>query len=218
LKSYHTFSFADYHDPAHMGVGPLRVINEDTVTPNRGFGTHSHRDMEIISYVLEGRLAHKDSLGHSATIGPGMVQRISAGTGIEHSEFNPSGLEVLHFLQIWITPNRRGVAPRYDEAEFDVCSEVPVVRTLVTPDGADGSVSIYQDARVSVALLPKGGDPILHRLGDGRLTYLHMAKGTATVGSELLRPGDAMTLVGDREVTFSHADDAQVLIFDLPGS
>jgi redox-sensitive bicupin YhaK (pirin superfamily) len=217
LRSFHTFSFADYYDPDRMGVGPLRVINEDTVAPNRGFGTHSHRDMEIISYVLEGQLAHRDSLGHSATIAPGTVQRMSAGTGIEHSEFNPSGLELLHFLQIWIVPRRKGERPRYDELSFDLCATTAVVRDLVSGDGAGGTIPIDQDAKVSVALLPSGGGTLEVPLDPDRTCYVHVAKGSATVAGQSLRAGDAATLTHQSGVVFEDGDNAQVLIFDLPG-
>jgi redox-sensitive bicupin YhaK (pirin superfamily) len=217
LRSFHTFSFADYYDPERMGVGPLRVINEDTVAPNRGFGTHSHRDMEIISYVLEGQLAHKDSLGHSATIAPGTVQRMSAGTGIEHSEFNPSGLELLHFLQIWIVPRRGGQSPRYDELSFDLCATASVVHGLISGDGAGGTIPIDQDAKVSVALLPSGGGALELPLDPDRTCYVHVGKGAATIAGQLLRAGDAATLTHQSGVVFEDGDNAQVLIFDLPG-
>jgi redox-sensitive bicupin YhaK (pirin superfamily) len=216
LRSRHTFSFADYRDPERMGIGPLRVINEDTVAPNRGFGTHSHRDMEIISYVLEGKLAHKDSLGHSATIGPGTVQRMSAGTGIEHSEFNPSALEILHFLQIWITPVRNGSKPRYDELSFDLCAQTSVVRHLISGDGVGGTIPIDQDARLSVALLPSGGGDLNIALDSRRTCYVHVAKGLATIAGKPLGAGDAATVTDQSRLVLEKAASAQVLIFDLP--
>jgi redox-sensitive bicupin YhaK (pirin superfamily) len=215
LRSFHTFSFAEYYDPSHIGVGPLRVINEDTVAPNGGFGLHAHRDMEIISYVLEGRLAHKDSLGHVATIGPGTIQRMSAGTGIQHSEFNPSADEILHFLQIWIVPDHKGGKPRYDEAQFDLCSETSVVRPLVSGDGTGGTIPIDRDVTLSVAILPTGGPPLTHLLVEGRVAYCHVAKGTVTLSGHALRAGDAATFTREREIVLEDADDAQVLIFDM---
>src|SRR5262249_43988039 len=153
LKSFHTFSFADYHDPRHMGFGPLRVINEDRVQPGQGFGTHGHRDMEIISYVLEGGLAHKDSMGNGYVIRPGDVQRMSAGTGVQHSEFNASNRELVHFLQIWIEPNQRGVRPSYEEKHFDEPSKRGRLRLIASADGRDGSVRIHQDASLYAGLV-----------------------------------------------------------------
>ena len=216
LRSFHTFSFAEYQDAGRMGIGPLRVLNEDTISPNRGFGAHAHRDMEIISYVLEGRLAHEDSLGRSATLAPGTVQRMSAGTGISHSEVNSSKMELLRFLQIWIVPRRVGLEPRYDELDFDLCSTTSALRELVSGDGANGTIEIDQDARISVALMPVGGGPLELSLDPARTCYMHVAKGTAAVAGQQLRAGDAATVTGQRHVLLEDARNAQVLIFDLP--
>ena len=172
LKSFHTFSFADYHDPAHMGFGALRVINEDRVQPGMGFGTHGHRDMEIISYVLEGELEHKDSMGNGSVIRPGDVQRMSAGTGVRHSEFNPSASDGVHFLQIWIEPDVRGMTPSYEEKHFDAPSKRGRLALIASPDGRDGSVTIHQDAHVYAALLDGTGNR-RPRLAAGRRAYVH---------------------------------------------
>src|SRR5512134_2362549 len=172
LKSFHSFSFADYYDPRHMGFGPLRVINEDRVAPGMGFGTHGHRDMEIISYVLDGELAHKDSLGNGSVIRPGDVQRMSAGTGVRHSEFNHSATQVTHFLQIWIEPNVQGIAPGYEERRFEDADKRGRLRLVASPDGADGSVTIHQDARVYAGLFDGGEHATLH-VEPGRRAYVH---------------------------------------------
>ncbi len=188
LRSFHSFSFADYHDPEHMGFGDLRVINEDRIQPGTGFGTHGHRDMEIISYVLEGALAHKDSMGTGSTIVPGDVQRMSAGKGVMHSEFNQSKDGVTHFLQIWIEPNVRGIVPSYEQKHFDASSKRGTLRLLASPDGRDGSVTIHQDAFLYAALLD-GGDRAVHKLRPGRRAYLHVARGRLIANGQPLEAG-----------------------------
>jgi redox-sensitive bicupin YhaK (pirin superfamily) len=215
LKSLHTFSFADYYDPQHMGFGPLRVINEDRVQPARGFGAHSHRDMEIISYVLEGGLAHKDSMGNGSTLRPGDVQRMSAGTGVTHSEFNASDREPVHFLQIWIEPNVRGVKPGYEEKRFDDESKRGRLRLIASPDGRDGSVTIHQDASLYAALLD-GDDAVEFTPRPGRRTYVHMARGGARVNGQALEAGDALKISGEQRVRIDGGRGAEVLLFDLP--
>jgi len=215
LKSLHTFSFADYYDPRHMGFGPLRVINEDRVQPARGFGAHSHRDMEIISYVLEGGLAHKDSMGNGSTLRPGDVQRMSAGTGVTHSEFNASDREAVHFLQIWIEPNVRGVKPGYEEKRFDDASKQGRLRLVASPDGRDGSVTIHQDASLYAALLD-GDEAAQFTQRPDRRTYVHMARGSARVNGQALEAGDALKISGEQRVRIDGAREAEVLLFDLP--
>src|SRR5262247_823658 len=186
LKSYHTFSFADYFDPEHVEFGPLRVINEDRVQPGAGFGTHGHRDMEIISYVLEGALAHKDSMGNGSTIVPGDVQRMSAGRAVMHSELNHAEDAATHFLQIWIEPNVRGIAPGYEQKHFDAASKRGRLKLVASPDGAQGSLTIHQDARVYVALVD-GEERVTHSLAKGRRAYVHVARGRLTVNGETLQ-------------------------------
>ena len=215
LDSFHSFSFADYYDPEHMGFGALRVINEDRVDPGQGFGTHGHRDMEIISYVLEGGLAHKDSMGNGSVIQPGDVQRMSAGTGVRHSEFNPSERERVHFLQIWIEPNVRGVAPSYEEKRFDEASKRGTLRLIASPDGRDGSVTIHQDAYLYAALVD-GGEVVEHRPAPGRRAYVHVVRGEVTANGHPLAHGDALKLSGEALVRLEQGRDAEVLVFDLP--
>ena len=215
LDSFHSFSFADYHDPKHMGFGALRVINEDRVQPGQGFGTHGHRDMEIISYVLSGGLAHRDSMGNGSTIRPGDVQRMSAGTGVMHSEFNASDRDPVHFLQIWIEPARRGVKPGYEEKRFDPEAKRGRLRLIASPDGADGSVTINQDARLYAAILD-GADAVSHPVAEGRRVYVHVVKGEAQVNGQPLGGGDAIKLVAENQVRIGSAKDAEVLLFDLP--
>ena len=214
LKSFHSFSFADYYDPAHMGFGPLRVINEDRVAAGMGFGTHGHRDMEIISYVLEGALAHKDSMGNGSAIRPGDVQRLSAGTGVTHSVFNHSRDGVTHFLQIWIQPNVTGIKPSFEEKHFDAASKQGQLRLIASPDGREGSVLIHQDAFLFATLLG-AGDHVSHALASGRLGYVHVARGRVTVNGTALEAGDAMKLAGPGEIALEKARDAEVLVFDL---
>ena len=214
LKSFHTFSFADYHDPNHMGFGPLRVINEDRVQPGMGFGTHGHRDMEIISYVLEGGLAHKDSMGNGSVIRPGDVQRMSAGTGVRHSEFNASDKELVHFLQIWIEPNVRGIAPSYEEKRFDEASRRGRLRLIASPDARDGSVKIHQDAEVYAALVD--GNEAIQFKPNRRLVYVHVARGAVNVNGEALKEGDAMKLWDpDGAIRIDSGRAAEILVFDL---
>jgi redox-sensitive bicupin YhaK (pirin superfamily) len=215
LDTYHTFSFADYHDPRHMGFGPLRVINDDTVAPGAGFGTHGHRDMEIITYVLEGALAHKDSMGNGSTIRPGAVQRMSAGTGVRHSEFNASGQEPVHFLQIWIEPDARGVPPGYEEKVFPAGERSGRLRLVASPDGRDGSVRIHQDARVYAGLLGER-EAVTHPLAPGRRAYVHVARGSLHVNGAPLDAGDGVRIEGESTISLSDARSAEVLLFDLP--
>jgi len=214
LDSYHTFSFADYHDPREMGFGPLRVINEDRVQGGKGFGSHPHRDMEIISYVLEGALEHEDSIGTGSVIRPGDVQRMSAGTGVLHSEFNPSPDEVAHFLQIWIQPDRRGVAPSYEQKHFPPDEKRGRLRLVASPDGADGSVTIHQDARVYASVLDGSGE-VAHRLADGRRAYLHVARGSVELNGQALSAGDGAKIDGEAELRLANARQAELLLFDM---
>ena len=215
LRSYHTFSFADYYDPAHMGFGALRVINEDRIQPGTGFGTHGHRDMEIISYVLDGALAHKDSMGTGSAIVAGDVQRMSAGRGVQHSEFNHSRDGVTHFLQIWIEPNVRGIAPGYEQKHFDAASKRGRLRLVASPDGREGSVTIHQDAYVYAALLD-GTERALHELAQGRRAFVHVARGEVTVNGTPLEAGDALKAVDTPQIAIERGAGAEVLLFDLP--
>ena len=214
LESYHSFSFADYYDPRHMGFGPLRVINEDRVQPGSGFGTHSHRDMEIISYVLEGALAHKDSIGNTSTIVPGDVQRMSAGTGVRHSEYNDNPTGATHFLQIWIEPNVVGVAPGYEQKHFSSEERRGRLRLTVSPDGRDGSVSMNQDAFVYAGLFDKG-EEARWSIDTGRQSYVHIARGNVTVNEQSLSAGDGLMLNGGA-IKIERGIGAEVLLFDLP--
>ena len=216
LESYHTFSFADYFDPKHVEFGPLRVINEDRVVPGAGFGTHGHRDMEIISYVLEGELAHKDSTGTSSVIRPGDVQRMSAGSGVRHSEFNNSKSKPVHFLQIWIQPNVYGIAPEYEEKRFEPEDKRGRLRLIASPDGADGSVRIHQDARVYAGLFD-GNEQGSLEIGAGRRLYVHVARGAITVNGAVLAAGDALKITDATPLSLTDGLDAEVLVFDLPG-
>jgi quercetin 2,3-dioxygenase len=216
LDSRHTFSFGHYYDPKQMGFGPLRVINEDRVEPGAGFDTHGHRDMEIISYVLEGALAHKDSIGTGSVIRPGDVQRMSAGTGVRHSEFNHSDKEKVHFLQIWLMPEREGLTPTYEQKNFPASEKQGKLRLIVAPDGRDGAVSIHQDAEIYAALL-KEGDTVTHELRPGRKSWVQVVRGSLDVNGQWLRTGDGAAISEMSAVTFaSHSDDTEVLLFDLP--
>jgi quercetin 2,3-dioxygenase len=215
LKSFHSFSFADYHDAKHMGFGPLRVINEDRVAAGMGFGKHGHRDMEIISYVLEGALAHEDSMGNGSTIKPGDVQRMSAGTGVTHSEFNHSKIGVTHFLQIWIMPNVVGIPPSYEEKHFDVPSKRGQLRLIASADGRDGSVVIHQDARVYAGLF-NGGERATLAIAEGRSLYVHVALGSVSVNGRALDAGDALMTNESRQLQIENGAGAEVLVFDLP--
>jgi len=214
LRSYHTFSFADYYDPENMGFGHLRVINEDRVQPGTGFGTHGHRDMEIISYVLEGELAHKDNMGNGSTIVPGDVQLMSAGKGVLHSEFNHARDEVTHFLQIWIEPNVSGIPPSYEQKRFDAESKRGRLRLVVSPDGRDGSVTIHQDAHLYAGLLD-GSDRAVQKLQPGRRAYVHVARGRLTVNGQPLEAGDALKATDTAEIVLQQGEGAEVLLFDL---
>ena len=214
LRSFHTFSFAGYYDPAHMGFGHLRVINEDRIQPGTGFGTHGHRDMEIISYVLEGALAHKDSMGNGSAIVPGDVQRMSAGKGVLHSEFNHAKDGVTHFLQIWIEPNVTGIPPSYEQKHFDVAAKKGRLRLVASPDGREGSVTIHQDAHVYAALLD-GADRATHKPQPGRRAYLHVARGRLTANGQPLEAGDALKATDTSEIALEKGEGAEVLLFDL---
>ena len=215
LDSRHSFSFADYYDPDHMGFGPLRVINEDRVAPAQGFGTHGHRDMEIISYVLDGALEHKDSMGNGSVMSHGDVQRMSAGRGVMHSEYNPSRAEPVHFLQIWIEPNVRGIEPGYEQTRFEPAEKRGRLRLIASPDGADGSVTIHQDARVYAGLFD-GGESAELVLPTGRRAYVHVARGSAQVNGQALSAGDALRLADEAAVRIQGGDAAELLVFDLP--
>lgn len=215
LQSHHSFSFADYYDPKHMGFGPLRVINDDYIAAGMGFGTHGHRDMEIITYVLEGEIAHRDSMGNGSTIRPGDVQRMSAGTGVQHSEFNPSSSQQTHMLQIWIQPNQQGVRPGYEEKHFERADKQGKLRLIASPEGEDGAVSIHQDARVFVGLF-HGAEQVELPLAAQRLTYVHLARGSLKVNGQILQAGDALMLQQEQVLQVSEGKDAEVLVFDLP--
>ena len=215
LKSFHSFSFAGYYDPQHMGFGNLRVINEDRIAPGTGFGTHGHRDMEIISYVLSGELAHKDTLGNVKGIPPGDVQRMSAGRGVQHSEQNHNQAGVTHFLQIWIEPSVRGIAPGYEQKHFDAASKRGRLRLVASPDGAEGSVTIHQDARIYAGLFD-GAERAAMPLAPGRRAYLHLVRGTLTVNGTPLAAGDALKMSGVAELMLEKGADAEALLFDLP--
>ena len=214
LDSWHSFSFANYHDPAHVHFGPLRVINEDRVAAGGGFGAHPHRDMEIISYVIDGALAHKDSMGNVGTIVPGEVQRMSAGTGVTHSEFNHHE-GTTHFLQIWIFPDRQGVAPSYEQKTFPVEQKRGRLRVVASPDGRDGSVSIHQDALLYAGLFDAAEHATLE-LRPGRLGYVHVVRGQLRVNGRQLVAGDALKFEGEPQVSLEQGEDAEVLVFDLP--
>ena len=215
LDSYHSFSFADYYDPRHTGYGPLRVINEDRVQPGSGFGTHGHRDMEIISYVLEGSLGHKDSMGNGSTIVPGDVQRMSAGRGVRHSEFNNEPSGVTHFLQIWIEPEVSGIEPSYEQKRFGPEEKRGRLRLIASRDGAEGSVTVHQDARVFAGLFD-GAERADYALAAGRKGYVHLARGKASVNGHALAAGDALK-TGSGRIIIERASGAEVLLFDLPG-
>ena len=215
LKSYHSFSFADYYDTRHMGFGPLRVINEDRVAAGMGFGKHGHRDMEIISYVLDGALAHEDSMGNGSAIKPGDVQRMSAGTGVTHSEFNHSKTGTTHFLQIWIMPDVTGIEPSYEEKHFDSESKRGQLRLIGSPDGREGSVVIHQDVTLYAGLF----DGVEHAeisIAAGRRCYLHIASGSVAVNGQTLAAGDAAKLTDVSQVRLDKGENAEVLVFDLP--
>ena len=221
LDSYHSFSFAEYHDPRHMGVGNLRVINEDRIAPGTGFGTHGHRDMEIISYVLEGELAHKDDMaasgrgaGNSGVIRPGDVQRMSAGSGVRHSEFNHAQDRTTHFLQIWVIPDRAGIAPSYEQKHFDEASKRGRLRLVAAPGGRDGAVAIHADATLSAGLFD-GEERAEVALQPGRIAYVHLVRGSLRVNDRSLNAGDAIRLDNEQTLVLEGGQAAEVLVFDL---
>ena len=221
LKSFHSFSFADYHDPAHMGVGNLRVINEDRIAPGTGFGRHGHRDMEIVSYVLDGALAHSDSMGNgepgavnSGVIRPGDVQRMSAGTGVMHSEFNHSKTEPTHFLQIWLMPHTAGIAPGYEQRHFDALSKRGRLALVASRDGAEGSVQIHADAALRAGLF-EGDETAELALNPSRIAYVFVARGSVSANGQALAQGDALRLDGTSRLTLAQGQAAEVLVFDL---
>ena len=214
LKSFHSFSFAGYYDPAHMGFGNLRVINEDRIAAGRGFGTHSHQNMEIISYVLSGELAHKDSMGNVKGIPPGDVQRMSAGTGVQHSEFNHAQGQTTHFLQIWIEPNVTGIAPGYEQKTFPAAEKRGALRLVASPDGAQGSVLIHADARLYAGLFD-GEETAALALDARRKTYVYLIRGQLEVNGQVLHTGDALALESESQLQLAHGQAAEVLVFDL---
>jgi hypothetical protein len=214
LKSFHSFSFAGYYDPAHMGFGNLRVINEDVIAPGRGFGTHGHRDMEIISYVLSGELAHKDSMGNVVGIPPGDVQRMSAGTGVQHSEFNHAEGQTTHLLQIWIEPAVTGIAPGYEQKSFPEAQKRGKLRLVASPDAADGSVLIHADARLYAGLFD-GDESVTLALNAGRKAYVHLVRGQLDVNGRRIAAGDALMLESEAQLTLANGQAAEVLVFDL---
>ncbi len=214
LDSWHSFSFADYHDPEHMQFRALRVINEDRVEPGQGFGMHSHRDMEIISYVLEGTLAHKDSMGNGSIIRPGSVQRMSAGTGVQHSEFNDSSSEQVHFLQIWLMPNTTGIPPGYEEKYFDDAEKRGTLRLVASPDGAGGSVKIHAHAKMFAGLVD-AGERVEQTIAEDCFVYIHVARGSLSLNDIRLDEGDAAMLTGERHLVLDKGEKAEVLVFEL---
>jgi hypothetical protein len=215
LDTHHTFSFADYHDRRFMGFGPLRVLNDDRVAASGGFPPHRHRDMEIISYVLEGALAHEDSMGNGSVIEPGDVQRMSAGTGVVHSEYNPSEDSPVHFLQIWLVPRRPGLPPGYEQKRFSDDEKRGRLRLVASPDGADGSVRLQQDARMFAALL-EPGQAVSHAFEGGRTGWLHVARGSAELDGHSLKEGDGVAIEGVPEISLRSTGSGEVLLFDLP--
>ncbi len=214
LDSYHSFSFADYYDPAWMGWGNLRVINEDRIAPGTGFGTHGHRDMEIVSYVLSGALAHQDSMGNGTSIPPGDVQRMSAGSGVRHSEYNHAPDATTHFLQIWIEPNERGIAPGYEQKSFTEADKRGALRLVAAPDGDQGSVTLHADARIYSGLFD-GSETATLALQPGRKAYVHLVRGALSVNGQRLRTGDALAMADETAVQLADGDQAEVLVFDL---
>ena len=214
LDSRHTFSFGDYYDPKHMGFGDLRVINEDRVIPGAGFGTHSHRDMEIITYVLEGALAHKDSTGTSSVIRAGDVQRMSAGTGISHSEYNASKTEPVHFLQIWLQPERDGLKPGYEQREFPQAARRGKLRLVVSREGGEGSVTIHQDVKLYDALLSPA-DAVCYRLNGGRRAWIQVINGALAVNDTLLGAGDGAGIIQESALEMRASEETEILLFDL---
>ncbi len=214
LQSFHSFSFASYYDPAHMGFGNLRVINEDRIAPGRGFGTHSHQNMEIISYVLSGELAHKDSMGNIKGIPPGDVQRMSAGTGVQHSEFNHADGQTTHFLQIWIEPNVKGIAPGYEQISIPDADKRGKLRLVAAPDSEQGSVTVHADAKIYAGLFDDAESASL-ALNPRRKTYVHLVRGQLEVNGQVLNAGDAAALQLESQLELGRGQDAEVLVFDL---
>ena len=214
LDSKHTFSFGHYYDPEHMGFGPLRVINEDRVTPGQGFATHGHSDMEIISYVLDGALEHKDSLGTGSVIRPGDVQRMTAGTGVRHSEYNASDTDPVHFLQIWILPEKNGLEPSYEQTSFPAEEKRGRLRLVGSRDGREGSVTIHQDVDLYSTLLG-AGDEVRHTLAAGRKGWVQIARGSAELNGERLGPGDGVAVDGPSDIVLTGLSDAEILLFDM---
>lgn len=214
LDSWHSFSFADYYDPKHTRFRALRVLNDDTVEPGGGFGTHGHRDMEIVSYVLEGALAHKDNMGNGSVIRPGSVQRMSAGTGVQHSEFNASSGEQVHFLQIWFLPNESGIPPGYEERYFDDEEKRGKLRLIASPDGAVGSVKIHADAKMFAGLV-EGGDRVEHTVGNDRYIYVHVARGAVSFNGTILQAGDGAKITGENHLILDQGQKAEVLVLEL---
>jgi redox-sensitive bicupin YhaK (pirin superfamily) len=214
LKSFHSFSFADYYNPERMGVGNLRVINEDRIAPGTGFGTHGHRDMEIVSYVLDGALGHKDSMGNGTEIVPGDVQRMSAGTGVQHSEFNHAKGQTTHFLQIWIVPDERGIKPGYEQKHFDAASKRGKLALVASRDGREGSVTIHADAALRAGLFD-GDERAELKLDPGRNTYVHVVRGNVQVNGQAAQAGDAVVLQHEETLKLEQGDGAEVLVFDL---
>lgn len=214
LNTYHTFSFADYHDPNHMGFRSLRVINEDVVQPGQGFGTHGHRDMEIVTCVLEGTLEHRDSLGNGSLIRPGELQRMSAGSGIRHSEFNPSATEAVHLYQIWLLPEQRGLTPGYEQRTFAEEEKQGRFRLAASPDGSDGSLTIHQDARLYLAALTSG-QVVSHSLAPGRGAWLQILRGSVTAFGTNLAAGDGLAIAEEDAVEIQASTPSEILLFDL---
>lgn len=214
LKSFHSFSFADYYDPNHMGFGNLRVINEDRIAPGTGFGTHGHRDMEIVSYVLEGALAHQDSMGNGASIVPGDVQRMSAGRGVMHSEYNHAPRDTTHFLQIWIQPNAQGIEPGYEQKHFDAVSKRGNLRLVASPDGRDGSITLHADASMYAGLFD-GDESARLQLDPSRKAYVFVARGSIHANGQLLGTGDAAQLSSEAGLKLEGGRGAEVIVFDL---
>ena len=217
LDSYHTFSFAGYQDPEHVHFGTLRVINQDRVAPGQGFGTHGHQDMEIVSYVLDGVLEHKDSMGNGSQMRPGEVQLMSAGSGVTHSEFNGSETEPLHFLQMWVFPRSTGTPPRYEQRAYPETERRGALRLVVSPDGADGSLRIDQDARMFVSILGPGEEASMD-LGPGRIAWVHVARGRVKLGDTELGPGDGAGLREERRIDLVGVEDAEVVLWELDAS
>ena len=214
LNTYHTFSFNTYYDENHMGFRSLRVINDDIVKPGKGFGTHPHKDMEIITYILDGALEHKDNMGNGSVIRPGDVQRMSAGRGITDSEFNPSNKEPVHLLQIWINPKEKGITPGYEQISYHRLDKLGKLLLIASPDGRDGSVTIHQDANIFATVLEKNM-PLTIPISPGRHVWIHVARGEATLGDEPLSAGDGLKIIDEQEILLTGVDNAEILIFDL---